>query len=763
MEKTLTDIREASTTLESLLRYDLASMSVPGTDVVVHEGTDGWYRAEWERRDGEKRAADFLLRGDSDFAEVRVREGGAEISYPHFLSSTSMANLRSLARSVYQGLPKARSFVDPQAREESSEGDVSESRRASDLLKDLSVVRVEGATSLIFLTGGAGGGKTALLEHVVAETAEGYRRGDGGPLWLYVSAQGRRLAKLDDAVGRELGRMQAQFSFEAVATLVRCGVLILVIDGFDELLSIAGSYDESFSSLASFLDLLHGHGSVIAAARSAYYEQEFATRIDRAVGFRSEGWSLRRVRLLDWTPEMRRQYLQMRADEVGKADLPGDALDAVFSSPDTQELAGNPFFVTRAANLLILGTAFYASSGGLLESLVDRYLDREVDEKLRERAGRSYLTRTQLRDMLSEIADEMWRQDAPELSRTSVREVVSIVAELYGLDSDAQLALVDRTPYAAVLKAGTTDGSVTFEHDVYFAYFLASPLVAELRSSDRLRVRQALRRSQISPEAADFAGRLLADDAMAVIRLLVEACADDNALASQIRQNAGDVIAAIIRRTTPMAGLVLSKVRFIDCDLSNVELDDCDLNRCEFVGCDLRGSTFIGSAKHLTLERCKIDTASTRLEMIGLDVSSVRALQVWDGGYSQIVYDPARILSTLRDCGTPGLEAANLRSVDNEVLDVLDGLSALASKTNLFTEQDDTADVRRFASLDAWVRVRDAMVSEDLLRFERRTASGNKVFLRLKVALADLVAGRDRDASVSAQIQSFWNSIENSE
>ncbi|WP_433006260.1 hypothetical protein [Kribbella sp. CA-294648] len=61
--------------LEYLLRVDLASFADPGSIVQIQDRDGAWVRAAWEMQ-GQKRSADFELRGAIDFSEVMVRRDG---------------------------------------------------------------------------------------------------------------------------------------------------------------------------------------------------------------------------------------------------------------------------------------------------------------------------------------------------------------------------------------------------------------------------------------------------------------------------------------------------------------------------------------------------------------------------------------------------------------------------------------------------------------------------------------------------------------
>ncbi|WP_433006257.1 hypothetical protein [Kribbella sp. CA-294648] len=676
-----------------------------------------------------------------------------------------MADLRNLASNLLGRLGEVNDYVSPQVLIDDRNGE-----RLSGNAEDIFPAAVRplvDKTNLIFVTASAGVGKTSLLSQMVRGKASAYRAALTDQLWIYVDAQGRRLARLDDAVSGDLGKARARFSFDAVPTLVRVGALVLVVDGFDELLGVAGSYDESFSSLASFLDGLRGGGCVIAAARSAYYEQEFVSRVNSSIGFRTEGWDLTRVQLQDWDVAERAQYVALRTDEADFTRALHDEfnlrLEAVLSDEHLGNLAGNPFFVTRTVESLLASEDSLGDGRNLLEQLVNSYLRRESEEKLRQQTGRPVLSTPQLAALFAEIAEEIWRQDAVELSRSSLRELLSVWGEIEGLDPEAQLLVADRGPYAALLKSGESRGSVRFEHDVYYAYFLSEPVVQIVRSADRFRVRQALRRGQMPELAANLAGVRLASEASSVLSVLSDAGARDDANTPQIRRNAGTVAAGVIKSLQSSEDAMdIRNLDFIDVSFVGVELRSVTLVGCAFINVDLRNCILQGEVRDLTLDRILVDPATTILSLTGIHSEDVRAVSLSGVGINRMVYEPLEVGKIMAACGLLSAQSnAELRAIPDEILTILEELVGVYSRTNFFTEADETGPILRLTSNWDWPKVRELMVKNGVMVKEKRQASGRKEFLRIRLNPALLLIGRDRRAEVPDSVRSLWVDLEN--
>ena len=192
-----------------------------------------------------------------------------------------------------------------------------------------------------------------MLREFVRQQAEAYLSGRTSRLLLYVNAQGRALARLNEALATELQDLKVGLTYHSVAVLAQLGVLVPVIDGFDELLGVSG-YDDAFSSLAEFLEQLHGEGQILASARSTYYEEEFLDRAGRATG--DQTWSHESVRVLEWSDEDRRHYVNMRIEEKGWPPADAETLHkrvtSTFSGQQHADLASRPLFFTRVVDRL---------------------------------------------------------------------------------------------------------------------------------------------------------------------------------------------------------------------------------------------------------------------------------------------------------------------------------------------------------------------------------------------------------------------------
>ena len=470
------DTTEFSRYWKNRIERDLTSFGDPGATVAV-TGSGRRFRATWTMR-GKDHEAVFSTSLDRG---VSVDTGGRHLPYRAFVAGTDMADLQHVARMILQA-SRPRLFVPTRA--DYPDGIDSTPRPALDLLTMLLDEENHDATRVIMVTGEAGAGKTRVLQELVRRRADDYLRGQSSKLLLYVNAQGRALARLNEALATELQDLKVGLTYHSVAVLARLGILVPVIDGFDELLGVSG-YDDAFSSLAGFLEQLEGEGQLLASARSVYYEEEFLSRAGSMSATGDQAWSHDAVRVLAWSDEDRDDYLRQWAKKQGLSPDASATLrervQRVFDEGNVG-LASKPLFFTRMVDLLRSSPDFPAGEDPL-RALVREYLARERTDKLLDRQSRPLLTEEQFGHLLCELAQEMWNQETRELDSRSVREVAEYVVETEGLSATAKQVITERMPTLAFLArsegSSTPRTGISFEHELFFFYFLAGSIVSQ--------------------------------------------------------------------------------------------------------------------------------------------------------------------------------------------------------------------------------------------------------------------------------------------
>ena len=749
------------------IESDLTSFADPG-GIHAIPTTGRRLQAEWQMR-GEPREASFTVSRDHD---VTASVNGTTLPYTVFLADTRMADLKHVARMIHRSR-QDKIFVPTGACRPDSGGDLKGAQPATELLTELLESDEPDVTEVIMVTGSAGAGKTRVLQELVWQQADRYLRGSTGTLLLYVNAQGRALARLHEALATELQDLRVNLTYHSVATLVRVGLLVPVIDGFDELLGISG-YDDAFSSLGTFLEQLDGYGRIIASARSVYYEEEFLKRADEVSATGQQRWSHIPVEIKEWDDGAQAHYL----NEVARRDsLPEEKrnelqkrIRAAFRQD--RHLLDKPLFFVKAVDLVLEDSEF-SEDGDLLDTVIHSFLKREQTEKLLGRQQRPLLSIAQLELVVRELAEEMWNQETRELDSKSIREVAEFCLYEEVEESDRQI-IVERMPTLAFLTRSEKHETIGFEHEVYFFYFLARVIAEQYGSNSDLRAilsRAALPELVAERIAAEMMTNFTLstlDDLQIMLDRLAMAGRDEWRRTTQVRENAGLIVSALLRifaaaNKAEIIGRKISTVIFPGGDLSGVTLRDCMLDNVTIRRTNLRAAKFVRChARNVLLEEPMVEVGSTRLELNGLRVPGdvVGVQNLTDKG-RETIRIPDKIMHVLSDCGTPvDIDSdQDKRNVSDRSMELLEWLMHAYERANPVCDGDDN--MRHLFDDYQWPELRRILIKHGIVTVDRRSASGPaKEFLRRKFPPDKIMSGANKTSNVPPQIRRFWDDLE---
>lgn len=737
------------------IRSDLASFADPGSTVDLQSnGRD--LQAVWEMRGGTRSDTFYVDRQGGAYK----RKGRTKEPYRQFLAGPEMADLRTVATMIQRGSPKE-FFVSTRARRE---GDAE--KDAIRLLQQL--VADEGsldATRLIMVTGEAGGGKTRVLRELVRRQARAYLAAKADALFLYVNAQGRALARLNEALATELQDLRVGLTYHSVASLTRLGLLVPIIDGFDELLGVSG-YDDAFSSLTSFLEQLEGEGQVVASARSIYYEEEFRARAGRPTAAELS-WEEAPVAICEWRERERSDYVDLIASRKNLSPRRRTALESdlkrVFSGPN-ESLAQKPFFLARTSELLLSEHRF-DDGDDLLTQLVQGFLHRERQEKLLDRQQAPLLGHDELDTLLCELALEMWNQETRELDTRSIREVAEYVLTIKEIPESTQQIVLEKVLSLALLVRSPYQRGLAFEHEAFFAYFLTRAIVDRYFKRDA-DLRAVLGRSALPEDVASRIGAALWKEQESSEHLqhradaLGEAARQNWIRAPQVQQNAGLILLGLIRASAKpgheVAGLAVRSVTFPGSHLRGVVCRECTFSDVIFRRTDLADTRFLNCrADDVMMIEPRV-SSSTRLEFQGLDPGAhVQGLHLVNGS-GNVLYDPDEVAKAIADRGGPAPEDENGRvRVDARLLKLVERLMRAYGRANPVCEDDPRH--KRLFSDPNWPAVRDVLLRHGIVTAETRQTKGRpKRFLRRHFLPAEIMAGLREGTSTPLAIQKFW-------
>jgi hypothetical protein len=682
-----------------------------------------------------------------------------------------MGDLKRLSAAIVRIGYGVKDFVETYAEYRHGEDDTLTVHKATELIRDLITKELPwGATRVVFVKGPAGCGKTYVLRKMAEDQALEYEYGKTDKLFLYVDAQGKALARFDEAIAKELQDLRAPFTYHALAPLSRRGCLVVIVDGFDELLG-SGGYDEAFASLSSFLGQLGGEGSLVASARSTFYDYTgFRRTAQRFAADKTLNYVVEPLDICLWgQKEVTEYFTNLALRHPGKFVKPSAVYEELIGRVGgrNQHLLKKPFYVAKIAELYAEGMRV-GNEEQLLQEVVERFIDREVD-KFKDVQGKPLLTREGHTRFLTSLAEEMWWQETRQVDIPTVQTLAELLAEQLELSPGQVHAIVERVPSNAFL-ASVGNGSralLRFEHEVFYSYFLARRLHGVLDSGGP-ELREFLSRSTLPDTVIQEAlGSYLWNpgDVARYIHHLGHALSQ-SALEAGGRENSGRIVAALITERKDLPEILRFRhCVFKQCEILNSHLVSPQFENCFFEEVDLRGSSWNRPIFAGTMFRnLIIDPSSTRLNGAKFRLNEdFFGLMVWTHSGRESVYDPDAIVKFLHSIGATveGYELAAPKEYSQTIkkrIQLLDRFLRFAERTYYVSRKE--PNLGKVFGEHQWPTVSDLLYRHGIVEDITIPKSGPREDLMKLCFPPDLVRkGESESADAPKEIAAFWREL----
>ncbi|MFM7345702.1 MAG: hypothetical protein ACKO1J_10095 [Tagaea sp.] len=225
------------------------------------------------------------------------------------------------------------------------------------------------STQVIVIDGPAGIGKTAAIRQIGLLRATTYRE-TMNSLLLHVESRGRMLQNLQDLIAFSLQSLRVSVTFDQVPTLIKYGVVVLAIDGFDELGDPSG-YDLAWAQLNELVNVVRGDGVLILSGRDTFFGEE---RLMKALqSIRPQTDRIKTFRLPPLRPESARRFLKAKGWPENLFKQPEAA---ALLEPDSYAL--RPFFLNLLADQDIFSKIELSFISSLTDFLVREMMLREA-------------------------------------------------------------------------------------------------------------------------------------------------------------------------------------------------------------------------------------------------------------------------------------------------------------------------------------------------------------------------------------------------
>ena len=360
------------------------------------------------------------------------------------------------------------------------------------------------AAEVILIDGPAGIGKTKLVEQLALLRAEAYAASPTS-LILHVRSRGRVLSNLQDLMAFSLQTLRSNTTYDQIPILLKHGLIVVAIDGFDELGDPNG-YELAWSQVNDLISAARGNGVVLLSGRDTFLGRD---RLFRDVqSLRQDRDVVTSVTLESPTPYQAQEWLKTRGWTEVHFKIP-----AVASLLDDGSFALRPVFLNLMAVNLEPKRLREESDSFLTPLLVKHMLQREA--KLFGDAVENIVSRESLEDFLLryliEVAREMADGQAESLDETTLSWIVEIALG-DGYPEEVVRLIRNRASVVAALKPDLRVGYKGFVHSHIQNYFLS---LAALEAVGNGEVPKFLKRNVLGSELVAVFGDVAAKAAEA--------------------------------------------------------------------------------------------------------------------------------------------------------------------------------------------------------------------------------------------------------
>lgn len=504
-----------------------------------------------------------------------------------------------------------------------------------------------GATSVMYVTSDAGEGKTTILNRAARVQAERFKEKKTSALLVPIPLSGRAFLTFDDAVIAALvNRLRFNyFYFDGFVQLVRMGVIVPAFDGYEEML-VEGSKGEAISALGNLVQILESSGTVLIAARKAFFEYlSFKTqaRLLDAIGDRSASFS--RLALSRWSKSQFCEYGRLRG-----STSPEEIYQVVADRfmPD-HPLLTRAVLVRRLFDMAIplsnptdLAQFLGTNPQDYFYAFVDAIVRREASEKWLARVTgevmEPLLSVEEHHTLLSMIAHEMWQSATTSLRYDVLDTIVDLFSETAKKRGSAVRQIKERLRQHSLLAVDSSRGGLAFDHEDFQFFYVGESLGAALARGARTEIQAILSVSLVARLAVEQSVHHLVrhnanledvlktivdlstsevgfsickeNCGMVAVRLAESMAPDHKAIAFEsMFLPSGALGGRLLRRVTfkkchfQPSGLQrdsLADVTFADCEFERLEISaDANLKGCRFIRCQVNSLLVLPSDQQL--------------------------------------------------------------------------------------------------------------------------------------------------------------------
>ena len=449
-----------------------------------------------------------------------------------------------------------------------------------------------GAAEVLLIDGPAGIGKTNLIEQLARYRAVNYSNSSKA-LILHVKSRGRVLSNLQDLMAFSLQTIRSSTTYDQVPILAKHGLVVIAIDGFDELGDPNG-YELAWSQVNDLLETIRGKGSAILSGRDTFvgrdrlFRDVQSLRIDHDVVTGLTLKSPSSLQAKDW--------LTMRGWSNMHLSMP-----AVATLLEEDSFALRPVFLTLLVDNVKPRDLRTDGESYLTPLLIRQMIKREA--ALFGKGVDAAMTRLEIEDFLLRYAIEVARELSDSQTEAIDESTLSWMAEAYlpsDIPSDVSRIIKNRVGVFAFFRADQRPNYRSFIHSHIQNYFLSLSTIEVIGSGQTPKyIRRNLFTSDFlsvfSEVGAKAAGKT-------ELNSFINRALNLNNLSGGLdrsSRNVGALILAIVHSLEPETLIenfdvdeslcrgTCQSIKFKDITIHQLDVRDADLGSATFTDCKI--------------------------------------------------------------------------------------------------------------------------------------------------------------------------------
>jgi hypothetical protein len=525
-------------------------------------------------------------------------------------------------------------------------------------LLDILSRKIPGTSSIVYLTSDAGEGKTTLINTLAKIQAEKFKKKKSDWLLVPIPLGGRPFLRFDDIVIASLvNNLRFRFFYyDSFIELVRIGLIVPAFDGFEEMF-MQSSTGEALSATGGLLNKLNSSGTLLIAARKAYFEYKSFSSQAKLFDTISSSVTFTRLAIQRWTKEQFTQYASYKG--ISEPNQLYELLIDKLGDP-------NHPIITRAVLVKQLIDVFQGfdkltdlisrleSASSYFPAFVHAIIEREANTKWIDTSGEPFkpiLSISQHYDLLALLAEEMWLNNSESLKDSVIDLLTEIYSDSSRFEVQKNRQIKERIKqHALIVRTSPNTPEYKFDHEEFREFFLGISIAYKLISKQIIELKNNFRKAPFPQQSIDSAVHTLKSGGQNIgeIKTLFDDLTKGEGHTSFVRENVGSVILKLFNNED-IPGIKITDYEMSENSLKSVRITNVTFDHCHFQHTSLHSTSLL----NCTFNQCSFDRLEFNdlNECKGVIMVECEIASIYDSSKDKGFYDPATIKRYLENKG----------------------------------------------------------------------------------------------------------------